>query len=111
MGTDRTLRCPDISGKQAAGWASRPRMPWQDIHSRIEGPAARDVSLVQARSAYERALTLDPALAEAHRQLGLLYYAMRDFERARGELERYLALAPSAPDRARIGEYIMELAR
>ena len=73
--------------------------------------AAREVSLVQARSAYERALALDPALAEAHRALGLLYYSVRDLERARGALERYLVLAPSAPDRARIGEYVTELAR
>lgn len=78
---------------------------------RAGSAAARDVALVQARSAYERALALDPALAEAHRQLGLLYYAMRDLERARGELERYLVLAPSAPDRTRIGDYVMELAR
>src|SRR5207237_669662 len=60
-------------------------------------PAERDVELVQARAAYERALTLDPALAEAHRQLGLLYYAMRDLAHARDELEQYLALAPPAP--------------
>ena len=73
--------------------------------------AERDVELAQARAAYERALALDPALAEAHRQLGLLYYAMRDVARARAELEQYLAQAPDAPDRARIGEYVLELAR
>jgi tetratricopeptide (TPR) repeat protein len=78
---------------------------------RAGAAAERDVELVQARAAYERALALDPALAEAHRQLGLLYYAMRDTARARDELERYLALAPSAPDRGRIGEYVMELTR
>lgn len=73
--------------------------------------AEREVEVVQARTAYERALALDPALAEAHRQLGLLYYAMRDVARARREFERYLALAPSAPDRARIAEYVTELTR
>ena len=78
---------------------------------RAGSAAERDVELVQARAAYERALALDPALAEAHRQLGLLYYAMRDTARARDELERYLALAPSAPDRGRIGEFVMELTR
>ena len=78
---------------------------------RAGAPAERDVELVQARAAYERALALDPALADAHRQLGLLYYAMRDLARARGELEQYLALAPSAPDRPRIAEYVQELAR
>jgi beta-barrel assembly-enhancing protease len=78
---------------------------------RATADAERVVDMVQARAAYERALALDPALAEAHRQLGMLYYAMRDTARARDELERYLALAPSALDRARIGEYVMELAR
>ena len=73
--------------------------------------AEREVELVQARAAYERALALDPTLAEAHRQLGLLYYAMRDVARARSELEHYLVLAPSAPDRDRVREYVMELAR
>jgi len=78
---------------------------------RAGSTAEREVELVQARAAYERALVIDPALAEAHRQLGLLYYAMHDTARARDELERYLALAPSAPDRARISEYVSELAR
>ena len=78
---------------------------------RAGATAERDVELAQARAAYERALALDPMLAEAHRQLGLLYYAMRDGARARAELEQYLALAPDAPDRARIGEYVLELAR
>ncbi len=78
---------------------------------RVVASPAREVELTQARAAYERALALDPALAEAHRQLGLLYYAMHDAERARGELGRYLALSPSAPDGARIGEYVTELSR
>ena len=73
--------------------------------------AEREVELVQARAAYERALALDPTLADVHRQLGLLYYAMRDVARARAELEHYVALAPSAPDRDRVGEYVMELPR
>jgi predicted Zn-dependent protease len=78
---------------------------------RVTSLAERDGHFVQARTAYERALALDPALADAHRQLGLLYYAMRDLGRARAELEQYLALAPAAADRARIGEYLTELAR
>jgi tetratricopeptide (TPR) repeat protein len=84
-----------------------------DLHrlqaQRAGAAAAREVELVHARAAYERSLQLDPGLAEAHRQLGFLYYAARDMARARGELERYLVLAPGAPDAARIGEYVREL--
>ena len=101
----------------AAAAPDEPRLhlAYGDFHrrkaQRAHAAAERDVELVQARAAYERALVLDPALSEAHRELGLLYYAMRDVGRARGELEQYLALAPSAPDRARIEEYLQELAR
>ena len=56
-------------------------------------------------------MELDPALAAPHRQLGLLHYERREIAEARAELERYLALAPGAPDAARVAEYVRELAR
>jgi predicted Zn-dependent protease len=74
-------------------------------------PEARDTDLRLARARYMQALTIDPGLAEAHRQLGLLAYQERDLTRARAELETYLRAAPSAPDARRIEEYVRELAR
>ena len=60
---------------------------------------------------YARAQALDPARADVHRELGLLYFQEQDPARARAELQEYLRLAPGAPDAARIGEYVRELAR
>jgi predicted Zn-dependent protease len=86
-----------------------------DLHrlraQRATSDGARAIDLAQAREAYARALAADPTLAAAHRQLGLLRYAEDDLSGARAEFERYLALAPAAPDAARIAEYVTELGR
>jgi beta-barrel assembly-enhancing protease len=78
---------------------------------RAVGPQERDREFRQARARYDRALALDPTLARAHRDLGLLAYQQQDLGRARAELEAYLRGAPTAPDAARIGEYLRELTR
>jgi tetratricopeptide (TPR) repeat protein len=86
-----------------------------DLHrlqsQRAAHPEQREVELRQARARYTRALALEPTLAEAHRQLGLLYYQQQNLVRARAELEAYVRLAAGAPDAARIAEYVRELAR
>jgi predicted Zn-dependent protease len=86
-----------------------------DLHrlraQRAGSPAERDAELEQALLRYGRALTLEPGLPEAHRQLGLLYVQQRDLARARVELEEYLRLAAGAPDATRIAEYVRELPR
>jgi beta-barrel assembly-enhancing protease len=71
----------------------------------------RRSELGRAQEAYERAVSLDPALAAAHRQLGLLYFQGRDMARAVAEFESYVARAGDAADAARVGEYARELAR
>lgn len=78
---------------------------------RTSAPTERDTEIRLARARYIRALALDPMLAEAHRQLGLLAFQERDLGRARAELEEYLRSAPAAPDAGRIGEYVRELGR
>jgi regulator of sirC expression with transglutaminase-like and TPR domain len=71
----------------------------------------RDAEVEAAHRSYGRALALDPARADVHRQLGLLYYQQKDTSRARAELEEYLRRAPGASDAARVAEYVRELAR
>jgi tetratricopeptide (TPR) repeat protein len=67
--------------------------------------------LAKARASYERAIELDPGMAEPHRQLGLLYYQQKDFARARAAFAQYVTLKPDALDAARIQGYIQELDR
>ena len=71
----------------------------------------RDAELEQALARYGRALALDPTLADAHRQLGLLYVQQKDVVRARAEFQEYLRLAAGAPDARRVTEYVRELER
>jgi beta-barrel assembly-enhancing protease len=86
-----------------------------DLHrlqaQRAASVPERDAEIEAAQWSYARALALDPARADVHRQLGLLYYQQRDTVRARAELEEYLRRAPGASDAARVAEYVRELAR
>jgi predicted Zn-dependent protease len=86
-----------------------------DLHrlqaQRARSGADRTTHARQARERYERAAALDPALPEPHRQLGLLYYAEKDLDRARAAFRKYLELKPNAPDARRIKEYLVELER
>ena len=78
---------------------------------RAESAPERDAELEQALARYDRALALDPTLADAHRQLGLLYVQQKDVVRARAEFQEYLRLAAGAPDAQRVAEYVRELER
>ncbi len=86
-----------------------------ELH-RLQSQRARDAaqkarSATLALASYEKAAALDPALAEPHRQLGLLYYQEKQNARAREAFLKYLALKPDAPDAQRIKEYLAELDR
>ena len=85
-----------------------------DLH-RLRAQHARRTNvtaqLAKALASYERAIELDPGMAEPHRQLGLLYYEQKDFARARAAFEQYVTLKPGAPDAARIQGYIQQLER
>jgi serine/threonine-protein kinase len=54
-----------------------------------------DAAIRESRSAADRAITLDPASAEARTASGLSYLLSRDWPRARAELERAIALDPT----------------
>jgi predicted Zn-dependent protease len=86
-----------------------------DLHrlraQRMRDAERRRQAAARALASYEKAVELDPALADPHRQLGLLYFQEQDSARAREAFERYLALKPDAPDAPRIREYLAELSR
>ena len=75
------------------------------------GANAGTTAELAAAASYERAIELDAAMAEPHRQLGLLYYQQKDFAKAKAAFERYVTLKPEAPDAARVRGYIAELDR
>lgn len=79
-----------------------------EVHRR----SGRDqVYIEQAIAAYREASHLNPAYADPHRELGLLYRAQNRMEEARAEFEKYLALSPKAVDSPIIQGYLAEIRR
>ena len=61
-------------------------------------PSPCDVSLPIVKTSLERAINLDPDLAEAHRSLSEMFYNMDDLLSSEAEARRALELNPSLPD-------------
>ncbi len=59
------------------------------------GAAQQAGDLAAAAALYEKIVTLSPDLAEAHANLGSIYYEMKDDSRAIASLERAIKLKPS----------------
>jgi regulator of sirC expression with transglutaminase-like and TPR domain len=56
-------------------------------------------------------LAANPNSAEEHKQRGITYLQMEQTRSAKADLERYLELAPDAPDRAAVKEQVASLTR
>jgi beta-barrel assembly-enhancing protease len=65
--------------------------------------------LESARDCFREAVAQDPGLAAAHRALGRASAKLGNSEEARTHLERYLELAPAAPDRAYVTAELVSL--
>lgn len=65
----------------------------------------------RAITAYQEAARLDPAYAEPHRELGLIYRALGRMKDARNEFKKYLALDPGTADGPIIKGYLTEPGR
>ncbi len=63
----------------------------------------------RARECYLKSALLDPAYPDPHRALGMMAYKTKEREVARTALERYLSLAPQAPDRGYVEEMLKNL--
>jgi predicted Zn-dependent protease len=99
----RTAEDPEGAAREEAGRAREGL-----DQKRVEAFEARaPQQLEYAAAAYQRALELDPALALAHRGLGLAAYQRGDEETARAELQRYLSDSTKILDR-RFVEHILE---
>jgi predicted Zn-dependent protease len=55
---------------------------------------------------FAAAIQLQPTMAPAWRDVGVVFYELRDVTRAAKAFERYLQLAPDAPDAAKIGAFV-----
>jgi regulator of sirC expression with transglutaminase-like and TPR domain len=81
------------------------------LAQRAREAAERAEHVRRALAAYDTAVALDATAPQPPRELGFLHYQEGDTARARAAFERYLALAPDAPDAGRIREYLVELGR
>jgi len=64
----------------------------------------------KAAEEYRKAISTDPRHANAHRNLGIvLAFDLKDKQGAIKELEKYLSLAPNAPDSQKISGLVTEL--
>jgi predicted Zn-dependent protease len=70
---------------------------------------ARDDDLAQALSDFAAASDAGDAPAEVHRGMGLIFRLQKRTGEAKASFERYLAMAPEAPDSMMIKQYMEEL--
>ena len=60
---------------------------------------------------YRKAIEADATYADPHRAIGTLYVKRGQTREAGAELQRYLELAPQAPDRAHVEQQLKDLAQ
>ena len=76
---------------------------------RRSNPAGPDFT--EPLNAYQSALTADPGYADAHKEIGMAYRMQGQNAQAAESFERYLELAPDAPDAGIIRGYLEGLRR
>lgn len=64
--------------------------------------------LAEAQRQFQRAVTVDPGYANAHKGLGLVYFREGKKAQAAKAFRAYLAKAPNAPDRSYIEDYLSQ---
>jgi tetratricopeptide (TPR) repeat protein len=92
--TDAALQ----SAQQAAGSAGD--LP--EAHFQLGLVLAKRESWREAAAAFDRAAELDPSMAYAHYYGGLMHYRAKRPDRMAISFERFLQLAPDAPERPEV---------
>jgi len=81
-----------------------------NMHYNMAAVYARDGKFEQAENEYLQALRIDPADADVHYNLGILYEdEMKEPEKATSHYRRYLQLNPHGPDADRVRTWLMKL--
>ncbi len=96
-----------LLNRLAAHAPSAPEYPWArgEVYRLRAGDADHDAAIAD----FQRSIALGGGPPEAHRGLGMIQRLRGVRAQARESFQRYLALAPSAPDSAFIQHYIEEL--
>jgi len=63
----------------------------------------------RAEQEYKLALEYSPSYPEPYRTLGILYYKQSRWKESERMLDKYLSLAPSAPDKGYVEQYLEEI--
>ena len=110
----------DLSADERARLEAKKAALFQEM---LRNPANLDATFAYAEaaaklgdneaavSAFERMLLFNPSLPRVDLELGTLYFRMGSFEIARSYFEKAAAANPSPEVRARIAEYLAEIAR
>jgi DNA-binding winged helix-turn-helix (wHTH) protein/tetratricopeptide (TPR) repeat protein len=83
-----------IDSSLARAWAGLASVHWLEA---AEGVQPREVNLPKVRDAAQRALTLDPQLAEAHLRMALYLVATGQYEAALAHKKKAAELEPNNP--------------
>jgi DNA-binding winged helix-turn-helix (wHTH) protein/Flp pilus assembly protein TadD len=84
-----------LDPSSARAWAGLASVHWLEIG---EGEQPREINLPKVRAAAQKALDLDPRLAEAHLRMAMYLWAVGNNDSAaRGHFEKAAALEPNDP--------------
>ena len=73
-----------------------------EAHFQLGLVRAKQQNWREAAAAFDRAVELDPSLAYGHYYGGLMYYRAKQPDRMAVKFERFLKLAPEAPERPEV---------
>jgi len=73
-----------------------------EAHFQLGLVKAKQQNWREAAAAFDRAVDLDPSLAYGHYYGGLMYYRAKQPDRMAIKFERFLKLAPEAPERPEV---------
>jgi len=106
---EETERCLDESA--AAGATTRTEAHAAYLRGEVARRRDGEQGFSEATAAYRNAVRLDPAFADAYRELGMLQRSSGRPHDAALALQSYVDLRPDAPDRQLIESYIAVLRR
>lgn len=91
------------------GTGETPHPDYRYARGEVYRLRSKEGDLDLALADFQAAIAMGGEPPEAHRAMGLIYRSRRQVAEAKASLQRYLDLAPAAPDRGLIRSYIEEV--